>query len=487
MIDTVKLENNRLLKIFSDKIYYKIVFLVFALLRNVAFFTGPITTISLYLMTFWALGIFAYDFFIAKRLFAFKYSGLLFAFLVAYAITVLVNFDLNLLDNVKNFIYTLIQFFILCWIDLNADKEKVKKEMLKLNYVIIACIFFLSLCSLIVYIFSIPIEINGSHYGFTNSMLFGVYTNPSPGGISSFISVVLFIVNLVLYKIQNVKITKGVKGYFIANLVVQFLYVSLCNTRGSELAWAAFIGAACVLLLKNKFRTMNKFSKAPLVFALVVAIVLSGSFFVATTVTRKVMSYVPSTVQYIEFKLFPPDEDELLENGVYEQPVIESLDNVKNLDYGFFSGRNIIWGSGLKVAKDNLVFGIGVRNIYDHTKMYLPYKHYTDANGAGMHNGYLQVLLSNGIVGLALFLAILLSYGKHFVKYLFAQHALSNRYVITSVISAFIAAMLFNNLVETRILLNNALAPSIFWTYVAYGIYLLKDFIANGDKIEIKA
>jgi probable O-glycosylation ligase (exosortase A-associated) len=68
------------------------------------------------------------------------------------------------------------------------------------------------------------------------------------------------------------------------------------------------------------------------------------------------------------------------------------------------NSRRATWAAGWKMARDNPIFGVGVRNAN-----LFSYEYGADVRGQTIHSQYFQVAADNGFVGLALYLAVLIT------------------------------------------------------------------------------
>lgn len=97
---------------------------------------------------------------------------------------------------------------------------------------------------------------------------------------------------------------------------------------------------------------------------------------------------------------------------VKNQRIDYIYDSVFHKRVGYYEGkldpRFLIWKSGLKIAKENLLFGVGIGDV--RSELVQEYKRIGEENMAkerfNAHNQFLEVLLENGIIGLTLFISI---------------------------------------------------------------------------------
>ena len=103
-----------------------------------------------------------------------------------------------------------------------------------------------------------------------------------------------------------------------------------------------------------------------------------------------------------------------------EQKKPQQSERKKEVSSDVTSGRFDIWQDGITIFKDNKMLGIGQRNMKEYAEENMPKAHIVK-NAAGiqydsLHNMPLDVLLSQGIVGMLLLLAIILLILQKLIK-----------------------------------------------------------------------
>ncbi len=90
-----------------------------------------------------------------------------------------------------------------------------------------------------------------------------------------------------------------------------------------------------------------------------------------------------------------------LTSGKQIQERFFSIETAREMDDSA-KARLMSWNAALRIASENPIFGVGVRN-----SNLLSYKYGADMQGRTIHSTYLQIAADNGFVGLAIYLLLL--------------------------------------------------------------------------------
>ena len=71
------------------------------------------------------------------------------------------------------------------------------------------------------------------------------------------------------------------------------------------------------------------------------------------------------------------------------------------------NGRSSLWRGALQIFAANPVFGVGYRNLISYAQAEMPENYIATSQNASVHNVFLEVAASQGVVGLLIFVAIL--------------------------------------------------------------------------------
>ena len=107
--------------------------------------------------------------------------------------------------------------------------------------------------------------------------------------------------------------------------------------------------------------------------------------------------------------------------------------------------------------KDNLLFGVGIRNCLKVIGEYLNVPN----NTLGTHNGYLSVLLANGVIVFTFIMTYIIGVIVVAIKGL--RDLTGNKRVIKGLLISFIIMMLFANITESLLFGDMNFSTVILW------------------------
>lgn len=137
------------------------------------------------------------------------------------------------------------------------------------------------------------------------------------------------------------------------------------------------------------------------------------------------------------------------------------------------SSRLDLWGAGLKAFLNNPVFGVGKGDLFNYIydtigmKSYFTDDYLTNVFVADMHNGYISILVSAGIVGVGLFFIFFFKFCKMTLPVWYVQRRIMTYSVYPCMIS-FVAAYLIYALIERTILFDFTFIVTSFWAMLGY-------------------
>jgi O-antigen ligase len=181
---------------------------------------------------------------------------------------------------------------------------------------------------------------------------------------------------------------------------------------------------------------------------------------------------------YIEeiLKKYFTDNSALYGNfGINSASIKNSIYKAVGRDSSGTTGRFEIWESAIMVFKEKPLFGwthegsLEPLNIeYEN----ITGKSTTSITGGGVHNEYLTVLCSSGVLGFVCFIAVIAIVLIRFLEVLFDKKEVSTELLFSfSVVVYF----LVSELVESRILYTVSFYNVVFWLYFGYlNYYCLK-------------
>lgn len=434
--------------------YYRLGFLLITLgysLTPVTFVSSALNTVLL----IWGAVLILYDLLTRRVMFQSKRCVFLIAFMGLYAVTLVLNREMNLFDNLKVFMVTGLQFFALLPVDKDTEQEKLEQQMVDFNRIIIVFTFIFSSIALLMYFFWINGSMGDLKYGSDNGMLVGLYVGANTGAPLAAISLVAALINCHLTE-------RRLSKFLVLNVIVQLCYIYLSNSRAAIYALIVFGLIYALFYLRGG---KNK------------AIGLGGTFlfYIMHSPVKHVLYWIQQGIQWVL------DVIKSIYNRIFRQwdtipfdPDIPSVSPVpepdKEITMGFLNGRASLWRCCLEIIKDYPLFGIGSRNI---TEMALRYDTLENLPGiyGGFHNILLTILVSNGILGFVCLTAFAAACIWIVVQF-FMKHHLSGKNSFTILLClALLLMLLTNNMVEANILYSASYMATVFWSYLGFMLF----------------
>lgn len=391
-----------------------------------------------------------------------KYIRILAAFGVLTVISSVAGFRYGYIENVKAIANLFIQFCLLYVVGIRKSQTDIKKEIRVIGNGVGIAWFIASAISVFMYFADISYTQNRylwgetseivqgfvhEHFGVVVMRLWGIFVDPN---FASAICIAVICLSLfVIFNSHN----KAEKIFHIVNIVIQYLYVVLSNSRMGLLilCLASFAGAwyyAFLLMGKKKLHALVKE-----VISIGLAVVFAGLCYASVELTKTVLPYVRYAIEVVVPENEPVTEpDATSENASDEgttdeastgeqttgeqttgenttteeepstqkdegkKPTVENLerqDVVVKSDVS--NGRFDLWKEGLvTVFKGNMIFGVGPRNYHAVAKEVDPTTRIS--TGYSIHNSFVELLMGNGITGTLVMLLFLVLCAKDAIK-----------------------------------------------------------------------
>lgn len=389
-----------------------------------------------------------------KFRFSYKFLWILLLFLASYIVSSIVNWRYGYIGNFKSIIWMIFQFFILYGIDL--EEKKVKKESHIFLCVLIA---YTSMCS---FAGTVMTAINyggrknfldgsGTFYGFIWGRLWGCYTDPNHGAIITAIAILGAIYMLKIVEKRWCKIL------LVSTIALNYLYMVFSDSRSAKLS----LTLACFVWMCIQCKEKKKVGKFKSVKQILMVCLCTALLYSSFGITKNAYNYI---VQ-LEYKISDGDKADKVSPTVGREEDIEE-------DYS--NRRFDIWKSGMDIVQENIVFGVTFRNILPYAQQEMK-DTYIVNNDYGkydsFHNVVIDVLVSQGMIGICLFFIFVLAVVVYVCKKVFIMGKITNlqvQFLLVAVLmiavdAMFISAVFFVNSPETI----------AFWAFLGYLIYYL--------------
>ena len=450
------------LRILSDSIYFKIFFLLWALVHNFTFgqrYTGYLSPVIL----FWGGLLLIRNLLIKKAKVPNILMYLIYAFLGSYVLTIIFNRNLNLVGNTKTLIWATIMTLVLFISEYSDRDRKIYRDISLISKVLVIAIFIISISSIAMFCLDISYfteRVDGRliPQGYYAARLWGIYVDPNQASSVALIALILSLVLMVQKNVFN-------KIFLIISIITQYTFIILTGSRGGEIALIfVLIGLEYLLfdyILRNKLRS----NVIRTILSLAIGIILTVGIITSFDASRKLLSYIPKatvkTQQYIN-ETTGIQSGEHLGNVTVERPDVKSS-----------NGRITLWIDGLRLSKFSPIFGFGDRNI--------PVKAAELTPGSSLekqyvHNGFIHMLLSGGLVATIIMLIFIGIIATKAIIVFFGKSRYNQNYYVFSIISLLVVALLIASMFLTEIFYQNSFIATTYWIFLGYIAILSKDF-----------
>lgn len=432
-------------------------------------------SLNIFLTCFAALIVF-WDILVFKNIFKMKYIWLLVAFWGFTLVSVFLNTEFGFVDNLKTVINLFIQFFAVYVVISDYKREELIRELKIICNTLCAVWCVAAIVSVYMYFADIfyyqtrylwgnQVDIVQGfvreHGGAIVMRLWGIFVDPNfASGIS------IAVICLGLFVIYNSK-CKAIKAFHIVNILFQFLYIVLSNSRMSYIILyliSAVGGCYFSWPLVNKL-LHRRAAKASVALILTIASFFAGYICVQTTKT--VLPYIKYPISNFGDSAVTPDP------GTTDTKVPGNIESLDRLDIiakdDVSNGRFDLWMDGMQVFLSKPVFGVGPRNYHSAAVQIIPDT--LIAGGYSVHNSYIELLMGNGIVGFVVLLIFFLLCAKdvvflHVKQVSFRSEGLLMLAVLSLLASGMFIACLFYTLSGATIIL---------FAILGYAVRLMND------------
>lgn len=230
--------------------------------------------------------------------------------------------------------------------------------------------------------------------GFKWGRLWGLYDDPNHGAAITAAAIVL-----TLYLIRSTK-KKWLKTVWIFTLFVQAAYLVLSDSRTGlvTMGIGVFLWTAVLQYRSGKRKGLSE--KKALGIGIIAGALLAAALIGAAYECKQQYNSVDKKLEAVWKKKNKAN-------------VSGQLGRKKDLVQDASNGRLDIWKSGFEIAETSLVYGVSFRNVTAYTEENLP-ETYLVNNGQGvkydsLHNAAMDILVSQGIVGIGIVLLIFIN------------------------------------------------------------------------------
>lgn len=468
---------------------FKILILVMTLIMQVPFIHSAFGGYVKYALAFGILVVlFEFATGKLKNLLKDKANVLALGFAISYAITILLNRADNFGTNAKQLFYMVVFFVLLFFVE--------KIDIKTISIVIVVLSFVISLICLLTYVLNIYewyLIDSYLYIGKVSSVLWGLY-NPNTCGAIATVSIITSLYIVFANDIKKKLIKVAAIVLLLVNILIQYLVLLFSSSRG---AYYGLLASSVILVFVATVKNLKR-DKINVIFRTALAFVLCFGMIFGLL---KVSSFLQMNKDVIcvvsdedannieKDTTFENEIEELLKKYTEDSSAFSGLFSFNSLslassfsdatgrasDITNTTGRDVIWKAGFKVFLEKPIFGWTREGLVEPTVNYILEATGYDSGavaGGGLHNIYLTILCSSGIVGFILMAALAVVVFVRYLKQFFKKEKISKELLFSFTICMY---FFISELVESRILYTVTFFNIVFWIYFGYlNYYSLK-------------
>lgn len=308
-------------------------------------------------------------------------------FLFSYMVSIICNRQYGIGADFANLVILGLAVFVIYVPEVGINKIQTKKEMQIIAKIFIAVLNISIVASLVMLMIGYGDIWYYEDYilqvGIIENRLWGVFTVPNLAAIYSVVSV-----GLCLYFWD----TTRNKIYYIVTILLDGLYLAFSDSRTGTVCLFVFAVFVSFMFLQRFCKIAKNYIVRFIVCALV-SLVMAGFFAAIPTQIQKVYNYVLINLE--------------IENGDDEKVIKREYD----LSQDVTNKRLEIWKSGMEIFMSKPITGVGFHHIKAYAKSELPdtYLATHTGNFSHIHNEFLNILVSQGILGMIPFIIFVIS------------------------------------------------------------------------------
>lgn len=453
----------------KDASLFRKIYIIDLFFCNIAFLQIPAYVILVFLFI-WGLRLVLYNQKKNNTFFKLRFGLWIGAFIGVTLFSILFNYSVTLFYSVIMLLHIFICFFIFYGMHTEPDFD-FREELYFVARFMVYITTVINIIGIICLMIGFSFEWYWIKFTIYENRFTGCYINPNLLGFCSVVSVVCC---HMLYKpdfMSKVSQPRVSKIWIAACLATNVFSLVLCDSNASMVL---ALGYALVYIVYMFFADKAGLSPSKIILK-IVSLILVGSFLVGmalvfrticqegfAVVFTKTTSIVDTlTDKDTDKSGINSDDDKKSESG--NPPHVTFTHENKNPD----SGRKKLWKESIDLFKLSPIIGISNGNIIFYSEEY--------ANGAlsysyhqsDLHNGFLTILVSTGVIGFLLFAIFGFRFAKHSAQHLFLQKK-TFRGDVYPCLFAFLSAYLFYSLFEKALLYDISFMVMWFWLMMGY-------------------
>lgn len=454
---------NKVQSIIFNTSLFRVVYLITLFFEMFAFLDVIALGIKCIVLV-WGGIIFVNKFLIEKAVFEVRYSKLLWSFIAIGVLTSFWNLSKDFPANLIFVYHSIICFFVFYGMYMEKNHVSIENEMLFLlkTFVILSTIS--AVLSVGVLVFKAQININSYYLGIFRNRLIGVYTNQNLLAFSMVVAIVSSDILRDKYVKKNYKSRSFPiwAAFFCMGICFMSLFLSDSN--------ASFVFIIIYFITKIFYKSLSAYHTITYghivregAFLLVCCITMVAGAFIARNTCQDVINIFVDDIHKIE----EPTTDD--DPGPAPNPSAVSNYmpgiSIGRENYDISSGRIVLFKQGIKLFMVNPILGIGRGNLVSYGDKFID----GGLSFSDLHNSYLTILVSYGILGFTVFFVFSFFLAKSLCKYLFKSVHIPSSSVFSKLF-AFLVAYCAYAVFEKGILSEITFMVVIFWLILGYAV-----------------
>lgn len=390
------------------------------------------------------------------------------AFLVVSLVTILFNYSITLFYSLLMLLHVLICFFVFYGAHTEPDFD-FRKELYFIAKLIVYITTIANIFGMFCLMFGISFSWEWVKFPIYENRFTGVFVNPN---LLGFCSVVAIFCCHMLSKcsfLSNINKPSINRVWLAICIITNVFSLVLCDSNAS---FVLMIGYAIVYITYIFFAEKPGLT-ASKVFLKIVSLILIACFIIGSSlmfrsIFKAGFSVVTSKTNAMIDILF--DDGEIIsekENNSAKQETSKAVTfdhQNKNID----SGRFKLWKESIDLFKISPIIGISNGNIIFYSGEYLNGTLKFSYHNSDLHNGFLTILVSTGIIGFSLFGVFGFRFAKHAAQHLFLRRDKIFRNDVYPCLFSFLFAYLFYSLFEKALLYDISFMVMWFWLMMGH-------------------
>lgn len=397
------------------------------------------------------------------------------AFFICSFVSMLFNFSVTILYSLVMLLHVIICFFIFYGMHTEPDFD-FKTELNFIARFIVYVTTVANAIGIVCLMFGFKFEWQWVKFTIYENRFTGIYINPNLLGFASVVAIVCCHILLKNDFIDDVNKTPVSRILIAACIATNLFSLMLCDSNASMVLALAYAIAYVVYMFFDKKEGISKSKVA----VKIISIILVGSFIVGSALMFRnicqegfavVVQKTTSVISILTGENSKQTNESTQKNSQSSKnnEVTFNHEN-SNVD----SGRTKLWKESIDLFKISPIIGISNGNIIFYSEEYangvLSYSYHE----SDLHNGFLTILVSTGIIGFLLFSIFGFRFAKHSAQHLFLQKD-SFRNDAYPCLFSFLIAYLFYALFEKALLYDISFMVMWFWLMMGYtGCYVSK-------------